>query len=54
MYRQRFTEKLEVPTIVDRSQGDVHRFGNPHYWLDPRNVPAMLELLLQALVQSGT
>ena len=22
---------------VDRSQGDVHPLGNPHYWLDPDN-----------------
>jgi ABC-type Zn uptake system ZnuABC Zn-binding protein ZnuA len=22
---------------VDRSQGDVHALGNPHYWLDPDN-----------------
>ncbi len=22
---------------VDRSQGDVHPAGNPHYWLDPEN-----------------
>jgi ABC-type Zn uptake system ZnuABC Zn-binding protein ZnuA len=22
---------------VDRSQGDVHPLGNPHYWLDPEN-----------------
>jgi zinc/manganese transport system substrate-binding protein len=22
---------------VDRSQGDVHAAGNPHYWLDPEN-----------------
>jgi zinc/manganese transport system substrate-binding protein len=29
---------LEVPTgSVDRSQGDVHARGNPHYWLDPAN-----------------
>jgi zinc/manganese transport system substrate-binding protein len=29
---------LEVPTApVDRSQGDVHPGGNPHYWLDPIN-----------------
>jgi zinc/manganese transport system substrate-binding protein len=47
------TNKLEVPTRVDRSQGDVHRFGNPHYWLDPRNVPAMLEVILQALVHAA-
>lgn len=28
--------KLEVPTgNVDRSMGDIHPYGNPHYWLDP-------------------
>ncbi|MAF09290.1 ABC transporter substrate-binding protein [Candidatus Poribacteria bacterium] len=31
-------EKLEVPEGgVDRSQGDIHPQGNPHYLLDPRN-----------------
>jgi zinc/manganese transport system substrate-binding protein len=30
--------KLEVPTEkIDRSMGDVHPLGNPHYWLDPYN-----------------
>src|SRR5437870_2298208 len=29
---------LEVPTgPVDRSMGDVHPLGNPHYWGDPAN-----------------
>jgi zinc/manganese transport system substrate-binding protein len=29
---------LDVPRgKVDRSQGDVHPLGNPHYWLDPEN-----------------
>jgi zinc/manganese transport system substrate-binding protein len=29
---------LDIPTApVDRSMGDVHPFGNPHYWLDPAN-----------------
>lgn len=32
----------EVPTgKVDRSMGDVHPFGNPHYWLDPYNARIM-------------
>ncbi|MBI2915809.1 MAG: zinc ABC transporter substrate-binding protein, partial [Elusimicrobia bacterium] len=22
---------------VSRAQGDVHPFGNPHYWMDPKN-----------------
>lgn len=31
-------EILEIPTgQIDRSMGDVHPNGNPHYWLDPRN-----------------
>lgn len=30
---------LEVPASpVSRSQGDIHIFGNPHYWVDPENV----------------
>jgi len=29
---------LEIPTTkIDRSMGDVHPMGNPHYWLDPMN-----------------
>jgi zinc/manganese transport system substrate-binding protein len=28
---------LEKPASVNASMGDVHPFGNPHYWLDPRN-----------------
>ncbi|MFO0568137.1 MAG: metal ABC transporter substrate-binding protein [Polyangiaceae bacterium] len=32
-----FVKILEVPAVkVDRSQGDVHPQGNPHYMLDPR------------------
>ena len=32
------TKVLEVPTTrVDRSMGDIHTSGNPHYMLDPRN-----------------
>jgi zinc/manganese transport system substrate-binding protein len=29
---------LERPAgVVTRAMGDVHPFGNPHYWLDPNN-----------------
>lgn len=28
----------DVPTVVDRSQGDIHPAGNPHIHTDPRNV----------------
>jgi zinc/manganese transport system substrate-binding protein len=29
---------LEIPATFDRSRGDVHPFGNPHFMLDPVNV----------------
>ncbi len=29
--------KLQIPSNADRSMGDIHPFGNPHYWLDPGN-----------------
>ena len=36
---------LDIPTgAVDRSQGDVHPRGNPHYWLDPSNGRRIAEL----------
>jgi len=28
---------LQVPTAANRAEGDIHIFGNPHYWLDPLN-----------------
>ena len=28
---------LQIPTTVDRSEGDIHIYGNPHYWLNPLN-----------------
>jgi len=35
-------EILDRPTgTVNRSMGDVHAMGNPHYWLDPANAVRM-------------
>ena len=28
---------LQVPTALNRGEGDIHIYGNPHYWLDPLN-----------------
>ena len=33
-----FVTMLDIPRVVDRSQGDVHAAGNPHPHLDARNV----------------
>lgn len=45
-------KKLEVPTSrLDASAGDIHPFGNPHYWLDPDNVKIILQEILEALAK---
>jgi zinc/manganese transport system substrate-binding protein len=28
---------MQVPTAANRAEGDIHIYGNPHYWLDPLN-----------------
>jgi zinc/manganese transport system substrate-binding protein len=40
---------LEVPASVDRAQGDIHPFGNPHIQLDPHNIAAVAAALAQKL-----
>lgn len=35
---------MDANQAVDRSQGDVHPLGNPHYWLDPSNARKIAEL----------
>ena len=43
---------LEVPTIpVDRSMGDVHPGGNPHFMLDPRNGIPVARSIAARLIQ---
>ena len=43
---------LEVPTgDIDRSLGDVHPQGNPHYWLDPLNAVIMAHRIAERLAR---
>jgi zinc/manganese transport system substrate-binding protein len=43
---------LDVPTTkVDRSMGDVHPQGNPHYWLPPANARIIAGEIAQRLSQ---
>jgi zinc/manganese transport system substrate-binding protein len=43
---------IDVPRgNVDRSQGDVHPRGNPHYWLDPSNAKRIAELFKDRFTQ---
>lgn len=45
-----FVRKLDVPSLPDRSQGDVHAAGNPHIQVDPRNI-ALVAVALGARLQ---
>jgi zinc/manganese transport system substrate-binding protein len=45
----RFVTLLDVPAVLDRSQGDVHAAGNPHIQLDPRNLLKVGEALAARL-----
>ncbi len=43
---------LEVPTTrVDRSMGDVHPVGNPHYTIDPGLAPVITGNILEGLAR---
>lgn len=44
-------EVIEVPSQVSRSQGDVHPFGNPHYWLDPANGVPIAHAIRDGLIR---
>jgi len=41
---------LGEPTMmIDRSMGDMHIYGNPHYWMDPLNTIQMAANVLASL-----
>ncbi len=42
-------ELLDVPKTLDRSQGDVHSKGNPHYLVDPTNASRVARTIAGAL-----
>lgn len=45
-----FVRRLEIPTRLDRSQGDLHPQGNPHVHLDPRNIRIIAKALSRRLI----
>lgn len=42
---------LQVPVRVDRAQGDIHPYGNPHIQTDPRVISAVAPELAKRLEQ---
>ncbi len=39
---------LEIPATLDRSKGDIHAAGNPHYMTDPANAKIVAKHLADA------
>jgi len=39
---------MEVPTALDRSRGDIHAAGNPHYLVDPVNAKIVAQHMANA------
>lgn len=40
---------LQIPTNIDRGEGDIHIYGNPHYWLDPLNGKIIAQTIANTL-----
>jgi len=45
-----YVEMIQKPRSVDRSQGDVHPDGNPHYHLDPNNITVLAQTVAAFLI----
>jgi zinc/manganese transport system substrate-binding protein len=46
-----YVNRLEIPTVLDRAQGDLHAQGNPHIQTDPRNLAIVARVIAQRLQQ---
>jgi len=42
---------IEIPSSLDRSKGDIHAAGNPHYMADPLNAKIVAEHIANAFCQ---
>jgi zinc/manganese transport system substrate-binding protein len=43
--------RLEVPTRLDRAEGDVHAYGNPHIQQNPHNIALVATALARRLAE---
>jgi zinc/manganese transport system substrate-binding protein len=49
-----FVELLEIPSVLDRAEGDIHARGNPHLQLDPHNILKVARALAERLAVLDT
>lgn len=46
--------RLDVPTRLDRAEGDVHAAGNPHIQQDPHNIARVADALVKRMSEIDT
>ena len=46
-----YVDRLEIPTHLDRAEGDIHPSGNPHIQLDPHNIAKVAVVVSDRLAQ---
>ncbi len=46
-----YVKLIDVPETVSRSMGDIHPSGNPHFFLDPVNMPKLAGAIAKKLCQ---
>jgi zinc/manganese transport system substrate-binding protein len=46
-----FVRLMDVPTRLDRAEGDIHPAGNPHIQADPRNIATVATALATRMQQ---
>ncbi len=44
-------DRIEIPTSLDRSDGDIHAGGNPHVHLDPHRLLTIAQALKDRFIQ---
>ncbi|MFI5217876.1 MAG: metal ABC transporter substrate-binding protein [Bacteroidia bacterium] len=42
---------MQVPSSINRAEGDIHIYGNPHYWLDPLNGKVIAKNICEGLIR---
>lgn len=45
----KYVKLIDKPASLSRAQGDVHAEGNPHYSLDPYNIPILAKVIMLKL-----
>ena len=42
---------LQVPANINRAEGDIHIYGNPHFWIDPLRGKVIAQNIFQGLLR---